>query len=223
VAYDQLILIPGGGAEGTGAREVLDLFQHPEAHGVRADDPRWRGWTTSGVSVAEPRVDPVTEATVGYDVKSGERKAIDALLDDTQIPAIERNVVVQSTGQAKRRKGWSKLSKGYRQRLGRRGIKREQWEAGFDLRAARGHAPRPPRGAADLTLTMRAVTRPEALSGAERTALSRLVRPGWIPEGLSDEVVAALSQLRGTPSRWSAARFVPAPAGEPWAMIVSFR
>lgn len=226
MAYDQVILIPGGGGPGTGAREVLDLFNHPESSGVPAGDPRWRGWTTATLEVAS-REAPIGEARTGYDVEANVAQAINDLNAGLAVPTITRDRVPQSTGQQKRRTGWRRLSKGYRTRLERRGISQADWQAGADLRAARGHAPPVPRGAADFAVTMRYLSGPQGRGPDEQRALrafnTAALRPGWIPGGLSDDVVAALSQLRGTPSRWSGVQFVPAPDGEPWAMIVSFR
>jgi hypothetical protein len=220
VAYDQVILIPGGGGLGGGARDVLDLFNYPESWGVAPDDPRWRGWTTGRMSIAQR----ITEASVGYDVEPGVTAAIEQLSRGEGEVVLER---VVSTGQAKRRTGWTRLTKDYRRRLEGRGISRQDWESGADLRAARGHAPRPPRGAADYEITMRYLTdvqsRADAVQRTLREFNTAARRPGWIPGGLSDDIVAALSQLRGTPSRWAAVRFVPAPNLEPWAMIVTFR
>lgn len=223
MAYDQIVLIPGGGAEGTGAREILDLLAHPEAAGVTANDPRWRGWTSSSYSVAGPVIDTITEATVGYGERAEVLQEIDRMLAGIQVPIPE---VVPVFIAPARRRGWTRLTKDYRRRLEGRGITRERWEAGADLRSARGHAPRAPRGAADLDVTMRYLSGPRGRGPSEQRILrefNQLRRPGWIPAGMSDDVVAALSQLRSPPSRWSAVRFVPAPDGEPWAMIVSFK
>ena len=76
-AYDQVILIPGGGAAGTGAREVLDLFYHPESAGVPVGSARWRGWASEHATVATP----MGEAGGGYDVRSETLQAIDRLLE----------------------------------------------------------------------------------------------------------------------------------------------
>jgi hypothetical protein len=221
VAYDQVILIPGGGGLGGGARDVLDLFNYPESWGVAPDDPRWRGWTTGRLSVAKR----LTEASVGYDVEPGVTAAIQTLEYGGATVTLQR--VVSSGQGGPRRRGWSKLTKDYRDRLNRKGVTREAWEQGADLRYPRGHAPKPPRGAADYQITMRYLTdvqsRDDAVQRTLREFNTTARRPGWIPGGLSDDIVAALSQLRGTPSRWAAVRFVPAPNLEPWAMIVTFR
>lgn len=220
MAYDQVILIPGGGALGTGAREVIDLFSHPELHGVKPDDRRWRGWTSGRTTVAGPLAEP----SVGYDIPRNVERAIERLSRGEGEVTIER---VVTAGQGTPRKGWTKLSKPYRDRLERRGITRAGWESGADLRAARGHTPTPPRGAADYEITMRYLTSVEDRTPERQAALKAFnqegTRPGWIPGGLSDDVVAALSQLRGTPAAWSGVVLVPAPSGEPWAMVVSYR
>jgi hypothetical protein len=78
--YDQVILIPGGGAPGTGAREVLDLFYHPESSGVVGNDPRWRGWTSGRVGVAEPLPEPTT----GYGERSDVLRRIEELLEEAR-------------------------------------------------------------------------------------------------------------------------------------------
>ena len=118
------------------------------------------------------------------------------------------------------RSGWSRLTPAYRGRLERRGISRGAWESGADLRVARGHTPQRPRGAAPEPVT-RAAVAGGRLDDAQQRILRAFRGPGWIPEGTSDDVRAALSQLRGQPSSWAGVRFVPAPRGEPWAMVVT--
>ena len=81
MAYDQVILIPGGGAPGTGAREVIDLFTHPESMGVDPTDPRWRGWTSSNVSVAKPVVE---EPRTGYGERAEVLQQIDRMLEEAR-------------------------------------------------------------------------------------------------------------------------------------------
>jgi hypothetical protein len=218
--YDQVILIPGGGPAGTGAKEVLDLFSHPEAAGVDPRDRRWRGWTSGELQIAER----IGEATTGYAVRPGVADAIATLLEPDAKVTVTR---VVTAGQGSPRSGWTRLTTDYRRRLERRGITRAAWESGADLRSARGHAPTAPRGAAGYELTMRYLTGVESRTDDAqrrlRTYNQRGRRPGWIPDGLSDDVVAALSQLRGTPADWSGVQLVPAPNGEPWAMVVSYR
>ena len=118
-----------------------------------------------------------------------------------------------------RRTGWSKLSKPYRARLERQGITRSYWESGGDLRVARGHKPKRPSTAAPFEATMRMVS--GAGTEADQQRLAQFRGPAWLPESLSYDVRAALSQLRGNPSTWAAVRFVPAPDGEPWGMVVT--
>ena len=72
-AYDQIVLIPGGGGPGTGAREVLDLFFHPEASGVSGATPGW-GAEVSG------RGEALSEPSVGYGERSEVLQRIDELL-----------------------------------------------------------------------------------------------------------------------------------------------
>ena len=82
--YDQVILIPGGGAPGTGAREVLDLFYHPESSGVLLSDPQWRGWTSDSVDVKEKKgSDEVQEPSTGYDERPDVLDEIDRLIAET--------------------------------------------------------------------------------------------------------------------------------------------
>ena len=76
--YDQVVLIPGGGAPGTGAREVLDLFSHPESAGVDPSDRRWQGWVSGNVRVAERLAEP----SVGYGERADVMHQVEILLEE---------------------------------------------------------------------------------------------------------------------------------------------
>jgi hypothetical protein len=124
-------------------------------------------------------------------------------------------------GPGGRRRGWSKLSASYRRRLARSGITRQEWEAGADLRAARGHRPKPPSYAAPVDAVDRWVHNKG--TNADEDALRawrEASGPDWIPGEwwVSIDVAGALSQLP-PPSTWSHVDFYPA-AGEPWRMVV---
>ena len=106
-----------------------------------------------------------------------------------------------------RRVGYSRLSKSYRARIDRT-VGREAWEAGADLRAARGHVPE------------------RVVSGGgtdeDFRELGTWTRPGWIPKTMREDVAGALSQLPN-PSRWSHVSFYAAPDGAPWRMVVEMK
>jgi len=80
--YDQVILIPGGGAPGTGARAILDLFFHPESAGVPHDAPQWRGFSTSQLDVAERPSGQPEEPSTGYGERSDVLAQIEAMLTE---------------------------------------------------------------------------------------------------------------------------------------------
>lgn len=42
--YPQTIEIPGGGGQGTGAREILDLVHHPDWFERNGWQRHWRDW-----------------------------------------------------------------------------------------------------------------------------------------------------------------------------------
>lgn len=122
-----------------------------------------------------------------------------------------------------RRVGWSRLKAPYRRRLEAKGISRSAWENGVDLRAARGHTPAPPRGAAPKEIVERVVSgegEPADLRDLGRW--NETMRPRWIPAGMTDDVAAALSQLP-PPKMWSDVVFYPASGGEPWRMVVNMK
>jgi len=119
-----------------------------------------------------------------------------------------------------RRVGWSRLKSDYRRRLEASGISRSSWENGADLRAARGHVPAPPRGAAPIDIVERVVAgEGEPADLRELGVWNESRRPAWIPAGMTDDVAAALSQLP-PPKDWSEVKFYPASGGEPWRMVV---
>lgn len=117
------------------------------------------------------------------------------------------------------RYGWRKLSQPYRARLERQGISQRSWEDGADLRKARGKAPKPQPGAAPVELAQELATAP---SEAALSAAERFTRPPWIPEWISNEVAAILSQLPD-PSKWEGVTFEPQPDGAPWRMTVELK
>lgn len=119
-----------------------------------------------------------------------------------------------------RRVGFSRLSANYRRRI-ERTVGRSAWEAGVDLRAARGKKPAPPVGAAPPEITQRVIEgRGTEADIRELGVWQATGRPRWIPAAMRDDVAAALSQLPN-PSKWSEVTFLAAPDGAPWTMIVT--
>ena len=140
---------------------------------------------------------------------------------------------------ARRRTGWSRLSKASRDRLvaaGRTGKlaagdsldadqARAYWEAGGDLSAAYGH-PRKVPGRAPVEATDRAS---RGLDTADdKAALDRWRRsrkaPAWIPKSravMGDETAAALSAIDLRPERWGEVRFTYDAADGRFLMTVS--
>lgn len=119
-----------------------------------------------------------------------------------------------------RRVGWSKLTADYRGRIERAGITRSQWEAGADLRAARGKAPAPPAYAAPEELRTDLISGQATMHELERARdwTESALAPAWTA-GLDADVAVALSELP-RPSRWADVIFTPAADGEPWTMHV---
>ena len=118
-----------------------------------------------------------------------------------------------------RRVGFSRLSASYRRRI-ERTVGRDAWEAGADLRAARGKTPKPPPTAAPTKIVERVVGgggTPE-----DFRELGTWTRPGWIPKTMREDVAAALSQLP-PPSRWSHVSFHATADGAPWRMVVEMK
>lgn len=115
--------------------------------------------------------------------------------------------------------GWRKLSQPYRTRLERQGITQRAWEDGADLRKARGKKPKPPPGAIPVELAEELATAP---SEAALAAAARFTRPPWIPEWVTNDVAAILSQLPD-PSKWVDVIFSPQPDGAPWQMTVELK
>jgi hypothetical protein len=118
-----------------------------------------------------------------------------------------------------RRVGYSRLSKSYRARIDRT-VGREAWEAGADLRVARGHVPKPPTTAAPVEVVERIVGGQGTDEDFREIGLWN--RPGWIPKTMREDVAGALSLLP-SPSRWSRVKFYAAPDGEPWRMVVEMK
>ena len=118
-----------------------------------------------------------------------------------------------------RRVGYRSLSKSYRERIDRT-VGRKAWEAGADLRKARGHVPEPPKTAAPTDVVERVVS--GAGTPTDFRELGLWNRPGWIPATMRDDVAGALSQLPN-PSRWSHVSFYAAPDGAPWRMVVEMK
>jgi hypothetical protein len=116
-----------------------------------------------------------------------------------------------------RRVGWRKLSAATRQRYEAAGITRADWEAGVDLRAARGHAPPPPPYTAPAQIVGGTATRDD-FKAVKDWAASNLA-PRWT-KGLDPDVAAALSQIPFPPDRWRDVILTPAADGEPWTMRV---
>jgi hypothetical protein len=54
------------------------------------------------------------------------------------------------------------------------------------------------------------------------SAAERFTRPPWIPEWITNEVAAILSQLPD-PSKWQGVTFEPQPDGAPWRMTVELK
>ena len=117
---------------------------------------------------------------------------------------------------------WSQLTKGTRDRYKRAGITRQDYYKGVSLKAARGHADKPPDNAAPVSVTRAAIegeiTLPE-LRDLERWA--EAFTSSWIPEHFSNDLKAALSQLSLPPEKWERVRFTPAGEDAPWQMIIT--
>jgi hypothetical protein len=131
--------------------------------------------------------------------------------------------VAPSKRQPGRRVGWSKLSATYRRRLDARGVSRSAWEAGADLRGARGHAPAPPPYAAPPGPTQAAVR--GAADDTERRALDTwrsTLAPSWLPSRawMGTDTAAALASIGFPPSQWRHVTFTPRADGQPWTMTV---
>lgn len=124
-------------------------------------------------------------------------------------------------GPSGRRVGWAKLAPSTRKRYEGAGITKSQWEAGVDLRGARGHAPAPRASAAPSDLTTRVVggTGSPADIGALQTWARSRLAPSWT-RGLDADVAAALSQIPWPPSQWRDVILTPAADEAPWTMRV---
>lgn len=115
--------------------------------------------------------------------------------------------------------GWRKLSRPYRTRLERQGITQRAWEDGADLRKARGKKPKPPPGAAPAELAKELANAP---TEAALAAAAAFIRPAWIPEWVTNDVAAILSQLPD-PAKWADAYFTPGADGGPWKLTVQLK
>lgn len=116
-----------------------------------------------------------------------------------------------------RRVGYNKLSASYKARLKGAGITRSEWEAGVDLRAARGRAPSPPAYAAPADMVERLLT---GNAGTSDFADVRAFLGPWWTKGLDSDVAAALSQIPFPPSQWADVIITPAADDAPWTMRV---
>lgn len=116
-----------------------------------------------------------------------------------------------------RRVGWGQLSASYRRRLTGSGITREEWEAGVDLRKARGHTPAPPIYEAPVQILGGSGGRDD-LRAVREWAESNLA-PRWT-HGLDPDVAAALSQIPWPPDQWRDVVLTPRADGEAWSMRV---
>lgn len=105
---------------------------------------------------------------------------------------------------ASRRRGWDELSASYRSRLSGAGVTRSQYEAGADLRKARGHGFRGPRTQAPEEATERiaaGLSTPQDRQAIERWRRSRSY-PSWLPKDradLDDATAAILSTISPRP------------------------
>lgn len=97
------------------------------------------------------------------------------------------------------------------------GITRTEWQAGVDLRGARGHTPAPPRYEAPAQILGGSGGRDDVR--AVREWLDRGLAPRWA-QGLDPDVAAALSQIPWPPSEWGDVILTPRADGEPWTMRV---
>lgn len=104
------------------------------------------------------------------------------------------------------RKGWDELSPAYRKRLTGAGVTQSKYEAGTDLRKARGHgfkAPKP-RGVSDEA--RRRIEEGQTTPDDRRTfgqARSGGSLPSWIPADpavMDDQTAAILSTIRPAPN-----------------------
>ena len=118
-------------------------------------------------------------------------------------------------------RNWNALTPAYRKRLERSGLNKRTYEAGGDLRKARGHAPRGIQTLDDeqnqlLTKAIRAEATPKEIKRLE----SMLLRPPWLPKGVKvrPEVYGALGRLPN-PKTWKHVYLVPADSG-PWTLTV---
>lgn len=141
---------------------------------------------------------------------------------------------------ARKRTGWSRLTKASRDRLigaGRTGKLtgdsldaaqvRSYWEGGGDLASGYGHPRRNP-GAAPTEATARASRGLD--TSDDKAALDRWRRgrsaPSWIPKSraaMGDETAAALSRIDLPPERWESVRFTYDAADGRFLMTVSPR
>jgi len=123
---------------------------------------------------------------------------------------------------ARARKGWDQLSPAYRDRLKRSGITKKSYTAGVDLRAARGKKTEGLKVTAKTqkALTQKAV-RAEATPQEIRQLESMIIRPNWLPKGLSvrTEVAAVMATLPN-PKTWKHTYLTPAKGNAPWTLTI---
>ena len=120
-----------------------------------------------------------------------------------------------------RRVGWSKLKKGTRERYTAAGISRADWEAGADLRKARGHTPPPPPWMAPAEITQRVIGGRGTTGDLEalKTWASSAMAPWWT-YGMDPDVKAALSLIPFPQRQWADVILTPAADDAPWTMRV---
>lgn len=121
---------------------------------------------------------------------------------------------------------WSKLAPATRKRYQGAGITRQDYYKGVDLRAARGHKPRPAPTAAPAAITERVIGGEGTMADldaltdwADRLAGATFGR--WWPTDISADTAAALSQIDLHPDQWGSVHFIPAGNDEPWQMIIT--
>lgn len=120
-------------------------------------------------------------------------------------------------GPSGKRVGWSKLSTSYRARLTGAGVTRSDWEAGADLRTARGKAPARPDYAAPADVVERLLGGEALRDDLEK--VQAFLGPEWT-RGLDPDVRAALSQIPFPPSQWADVIITPRGDEAPWTMRV---